>query len=244
MEEQLTKKQRRELKKQEKQELANKNRKKEQNKSLMMWLAVIAGIALIVWGIIASSGDNSSVNVSSSISDIVEQDHVKGNPDASIVIMEYSDFQCPACKAYFPIIKQLMSEYSDDIAFVYRHYPLTSIHANAEPAARAAEAASVQGKFWEMHDKLFENQSEWSELSTKLAEDKFAEYAGDIGLDVDKFKIDLGSKAIKERVKSDSQSALRAGLNSTPTFFINGEKIKNPRGLNEFKFFVDNLLQR
>ncbi len=243
MEEQLTKKQRRELKKQETQALADKNRKKEQSKSLMMWLAVVAGIALIVWGIVASSGDNSSVNVSS-ISDIVEQDHVKGNPDASIVIMEYSDFQCPACKAYFPIIKQLMSEYSDDIAFVYRHYPLTSIHANAEPAARAAEAASIQGKFWEMHDKLFENQSEWSELSTKLAEDKFAEYAEAIGLDIDKFKTDLDSKDTKERVRSDSQSALRAGLNSTPTFFIDGEKIKNPRGLNEFKFFIDNLLQK
>ena len=243
MEEQLTKKQRRELKKQEKQKVLEEAQQKARNKSMLMWLSVIAGVVLIVWGIVASSGSDNSVNVDTGlIPAVTEQDHVKGNSNADVVIIEYSDFQCPACGAYFPVVKELEKSYGDKIAVVYRHYPLVSLHANAEAAARASEAANLQGKFWDMHDKLFENQRVWADLSSGKVIDKFKSYAKEIGLDVNKFSQDFSSSVVKDRVRRDSQSALHAGLSGTPSFFVNGEKIQNPRGVGPFKFIIDNLL--
>jgi len=91
-------------------------------------------------------------------------DHYKGNPDAQVVLIEYSDFQCPACRAYIPIITSLIEQFPDDLVVVYRHFPLQSVHANARAAAEASEAAAKQGKFWEFHDILFDKQTEWSRL--------------------------------------------------------------------------------
>ena len=116
---------------------------------------------------------------------------------------------------------------------MYRHFPLSQVHSNADTAARASEAAGNQGKFWEMHDKLFETQKTWSNQGN--AEDIFAGYAEGLGLDVERFRNDIDSKEVKDRVRDDSQSGVRAGINSTPTFFINGEQIVNPRNLDEFR---------
>jgi protein-disulfide isomerase len=93
---------------------------------------------------------------------VAQDDWVKGNKDSKVIVVEYSDFQCPACAAYFPMVEQVMDEYKDKVAFVYRHFPLTSIHPHAEPMARAAEAAGKQGKFWEMYELIFKNQNAWS----------------------------------------------------------------------------------
>ncbi len=242
--EQLTKKQRRELKKENKQIEIEKKAKAARQKSLLTWLAVLVGLALIVWGIIAVSGNSNDGPVVISNSDISAQDHVKGNPNADITIIEYSDFQCPACASYSSVVGQLVEDYGDQIAFVYRHYPLSSIHYNATAAGEATEAASLQGKFWEMHDKLFLNQRQWSDLTSGNAKKEFVRYAGEIGLDIGQFETDLDSSSVRDRVRSDSQSALKSGLTGTPSFFVNGEKINNPRGIEEFKFIIDNLLQR
>ncbi|KKR88809.1 MAG: Na+/H+ antiporter, NhaA family protein, nonfunctional [Candidatus Wolfebacteria bacterium GW2011_GWA1_44_24] len=158
-------------------------------------------------------------------------DWTKGDKNAKIILIEYSDFQCPACVAYEPTVKQITDEFKDRIVFVYRHFPLSQ-HKNAESAAMASEAAGRQGKFWEIHDLIFENQKEWSEALN--AEDIFAGYAQKIGLDINRFKDDLNLKESKDKISGDSRSGLEAGVNATPTFFLNGRKI-SPRSYEEFK---------
>ncbi|OGF63404.1 hypothetical protein A2926_03960 [Candidatus Giovannonibacteria bacterium RIFCSPLOWO2_01_FULL_44_40] len=175
------------------------------------------------------AGNNSTASALDAVS---EQDWWKGNKNAQIVLIEYSDFQCPACAIYYPLVNKLSEELGDKISFVYRHFPLKQ-HQNAEPAAWAAEAAGRQGKFWEMHDLIFENQKIWSDQ--KNAEELFIKYAEALSLDMAKFKEDVGSKEINEKVESDYQSGLRAGVDSTPTFFLNGKRIQNSQNYEEFK---------
>lgn len=152
---------------------------------------------------------------------VVIEDKIKGNPDAETVLVEYSDFQCPACGQFFPYVKDILEEYGDAIRFEYRHFPLKTIHPHAVIAARAAEAAGQQGKFFEMHDKLFENQSTWSNSAAPIT--YFEQYAEEIGLDVDLFKRHLDSSLIAAAVEDDFNDARERGYSSTPTFLLNGE---------------------
>ncbi len=166
--------------------------------------------------------------------------HVKGNIESAIKIVEYSDLQCPACGVYYPIMKQLVEEFGNDISFEYRHFPLRSIHPNAEPAALATEAAGLQGKFWEMHDILFERQQEWS---NKKGDNIFTSYAKEIGIDITKFESDMSfNEDIKNKVESDYQSGLALKVNSTPSFFLNGVKMQNPRSYEEFKSVIQQFI--
>ena len=181
------------------------------------------------------------------VGEIGAEDNIKGlKPNGtstpSVVIIEYSDFQCPACRSYYPIARQIIEEYGDKITFAYRHFPLISIHANAEFAARAAEAAGKQGKFWEMHDMLFEKQNEWSGEAD--IEKMFISYAELIGINTEQFKKDWVSQEIKTKVKNARLGAVKAGLNSIPTFFIDGEKIKNPNSLDDFKLLINKALEK
>jgi protein-disulfide isomerase len=171
--------------------------------------------------------------------EISGNDWMKGNKDSSVILVEYSDFQCPACGAYFPLIERIVSESSTTIKFVYRHFPLTQ-HANAVPAAQAAEAAGKQGKFWEMYEKIFTTQKEW-ETSTTV--DKiFYNYATQMGLDMAKFDVDYKSKEVTDKINNDLKSGLKAGINSTPTFYLNGNKISNPQSYEEFKKIIDEAI--
>lgn len=163
-------------------------------------------------------------------------DNIKGNPEAKVVLMEYSDFQCPACRSYYPVLRQVVQEFGDRIAFVYRHFPLTGIHANAEFAARAAEAAGEQGKFWEMHDLLFEKQAEWSNSGNVIG--IFESYATLLDLDMDKFRIDWRSKEIKNFVSAHKVHSLKSGLQGTPSFFINGKQIQSPDSIEQFRKII------
>ncbi len=163
----------------------------------------------------------------------------KGAPVASttVKIVEFSDFQCPACGAYYPILKKLTEEYGDRITFIYRHFPLRRIHRNADASAAAAEAAGLQGKFWEMHNMIFDNQKSWSE--ERNPDDIFAGYANAIGLDKERFLADYESEAVADRIDADYEDGLALRVNSTPTFFVNGVKIQNPRGYDAFKALID-----
>ena len=166
--------------------------------------------------------------------------HIKGNKDAAITLVEYSDLQCPACGVYYPLVKQLMKDFGDKISFEYRHFPLRTTHQNAELASLATEAAGLQGKFWEMHDVLFEKQKEWA---GKSGEDIFDGYAKDMGLNVLKFKSDLSfNKDLKDKVESDYQNGLKQGVNSTPSFFLNGARMENPRSYGEFRNVVQQFI--
>jgi protein-disulfide isomerase len=155
---------------------------------------------------------------------VVLSSHIKGNAAAAVTLTEYSDFQCPACGQFYPVVKALLEQYGDQIAFEYKHFPLITIHPHAMPAAKAAEAAGVQGKFFEMHDKLFENQDAWSKSATPQA--FFVQYAQELGLDVDLFKQHMRSSMIEDTIKAQFNEAQDLGLTGTPSFFLNGERLE------------------
>lgn len=235
---QPTKQERRELRRQEKDQETKRTRRKRMVKRVALWFFVTLFVGGAVFGLIKLGNNPSPNQTASLIGSVSPSDWSKGNKEAKTVLVEYSDFQCPACGTYYPFVKQLNQELADKIQFAYRHFPLKQIHANAEIAARAAEAAGKQGKFWEMHDMLFENQSSWS--NQRNAKDVFVSYAQSLQLDIERFENYLNSKEVKERVENNYQSGIQSGVNSTPTFFLNGQKIQNPRSYEDFR----NIIQR
>ena len=210
------------------------------NKNII-WLV----IGVVVFGGIYffSRGGNEGVNgeVAFETGILNPIDHIKGNASSTIVLMEYSDFQCPACRSYYPLVRQIMAEFGDRIVFVYRHFPLTSIHQNAEFTARASEAAAKQGKFWEMHDLLFEKQNEWAKVAD--LEPILVNYATLIGLNIEQFKLDWRSKEIKNLVSAQRIHAVKSGLQGTPTFFLAGKKINNPVSIDDFRAVIKKALE-
>jgi protein-disulfide isomerase len=144
-----------------------------------------------------------------------ERDHIRGSPDAPVIMVEYADFECPYCGLAYPAVKKLENEVGDILAVVFRHFPLATVHPHAELAAEAAEAAGAQGRFWEMHDVLFENQD-------ALAPGDLMEYAAALDLDEARFAQDLSEHRHAPKVRDDFMSGVRSGVNGTPTFFVNG----------------------
>lgn len=171
---------------------------------------------------------------------IKADDWVKGPAEAPITLVEYLDFECEACRAYYPTIKQLKEEYKDRVRFVVRYFPLPG-HKNSMTSALAVEAAGKQGKFWEMHDVLYDNQQAWGEKG-KTNPGVFEEYAKLLGLDMERYINDVNSKETKGRINRDKDSGTALGVQGTPTFFINGERIPNPKGYEDFKSIIDGLM--
>ena len=159
-----------------------------------------------------------------------------GNTSAKVVITEYSDFECPACGYAEPIVRTLRSEYQDTVAFRYVNFPLTSIHKDAFKAAEAAECANDQGKFWEYHDKLFENNK-------NLGIELYYSIAKSLNLDFEKFKNCLDSDAKRETVTKDMQEALSKNLKGTPSFFVNNISVDD-YSYNNFKKIIDEELKK
>jgi len=143
------------------------------------------------------------------------RDHIQGSSDAAVTLLEYGDYECPYCGAAYPIVKRVQENMGDRLRFVFRNFPISTAHPHAELAAEAAEAAAAQGKFWEMHDLLYENQQ-------RLETDDLIAYADRLGLDVGRFQGDLDDHAYAERVHDDFMSGVRSGVNGTPTFYIDG----------------------
>ena len=192
-------------------------------KRLLPWFAVIFAMILMVWGLAEFGSRPVQVSGPGLSEGLKSSDHIKGNTMAKVTLVEYSDFQCPACALFYPVMKKAEEKYMKDVLFVYRHFPLPS-HDKAELAAKASEAAGLQGKFWEMHDKLFENQSTWSKITD--AKTLFTEYAAQLGLDRNKFIADLDSDSVNKKITDDIRSGTESQLDGTPTFFINGNKLK------------------
>jgi protein-disulfide isomerase len=151
------------------------------------------------------------------------RDHVAGPDSAPVTLVEYGDFECPSCRKAFPMVKNLQQRLGDKLRFVFRNFPLTKIHPNAQHAAEAAEAAAAQGAFWQMHDRLFERQF-------ALEDHNLVEYAAELGLDADRVRAALEGGTYRKRVKEDVSSGIQSGVNGTPTFFINGERYDGPHG--------------
>lgn len=195
------------------------------------WIIFIAICALVLGGLVymnkKDAVDVSTINETGVIAatDTALGDNVYGKKDAKVVLIEYGDFQCPGCGGAFPQLKTLKETYKDKIAFVFRNFPITSAHPNALAAAAAAEAAGVQGKFWEMHDVLFENQDNWSGTAADERDAVFASYAKQLSLDLDTFKKDLTSKLVTAKISRDKSLGAKVNVQSTPTIFIGNEKL-------------------
>jgi protein-disulfide isomerase len=144
-----------------------------------------------------------------------DADHAQGPPGAKVTLVEYGDYECPHCGRAYPVVKKVQQRLGATLRFVFRNFPLAQAHPHATQAAIAAEAAAKQGKFWEMHDVIFEHQN-------ALDEGHLLKYAATLGLDRQQFQDDLASHALAERVRHDFVSGVRSGVNGTPTFFING----------------------
>jgi protein-disulfide isomerase len=183
----------------------------------------------------ASAPDANKDNQSGQLSS-----HVVGTGTTGVTLTEYGDFQCPACFQYYPLVKQVKEKYGDRIKFQFRHFPLSEIHQNAIIAARAAEAAGLQGRFFEMHDKLYENQKTW-EATTNPGQ-IFEDYASQLALNVDKFRTDMKSEQTNRTVQADRSEAKRLGYSSTPTFEINGAQVEPPRDLQSFYKLIDDAI--
>jgi len=164
-------------------------------------------------------------------------DHVRGNPSAPVTLTEYGDFQCPYCGRAHQVVRDVLDSLKTSVRFVFRHFPLTELHAHALVAAEAAEAAGAQGRFWDMHDLLFEQQP-------ALTPRDLAEYANVLGLDVDRFIREIRSELHLRKVKSDFQSGVRSGVAGTPTFFINGERLEADWGPESLRSALQNALEQ
>lgn len=150
--------------------------------------------------------------------------HTKGDTESTVVLTEYSDFQCPACAAFQPALDDLLAQYGDSLLFEYKHFPLISIHPHAQPAAIAAEAAGQQGKFFEFHDLLFENQQTWS--AAAIPTTFFVQYAEELELDIEQFRRQMKSSVLRDKVRAEFEEARTLGLTGTPSFLLNGEVIR------------------
>lgn len=184
---------------------------------------VIAVIVIVFVGIFAFSG-NKAGDTKNSNSKATLTNHVEGNGSAGVTLIEYGDYQCPFCGQYFPTLKQVEAQYNDQIHFQFRNYPLTNLHPNAFAAARAAEAAGLQNKFWEMHDILYQTQTQWSGASDALS--IYKQYAKQLGLNVTRFETDFASSKVNDLINADSAEGTKLGISGTPTFFIDGKKVE------------------
>ena len=146
-----------------------------------------------------------------------DRDHIQGSADAAVTLVEYGDYECPYCGAAYPIVKELQARMGDRLRFVFRNFPISTSHPHAEQAAEAAEASAAQGRFWEMHDLLYENQ-------TQLRDQDLHAYAEQLGIDVERFDKDLAEHVHAPRVHEDFMSGVRSGVNGTPSFYVNGAR--------------------
>ena len=173
-------------------------------------------------------------------------DHVFGKTDSKVLLIEYGDFQCPACGSAYSNIKDITEQYKDKLAFVFRNLPLTSIHPNARAGAAAAEAAGLQGKYWEMHDKLYEEQNTWSNAAADKRLSYFEGYAKGMGItDINKFKADMDSKNVNDKINFDLALAKKIGASATPTLLLDGKKIESDvwGSKDKFKAAVEDALK-
>ena len=195
-------------------------------KYLIIGIVVLLGGAFILSKMASNDGDEG----------VVLENRFMGGENAAVVLTEYSDFECPACRAAHPVVKEIVEEFGNDLKFEYKHFPLTQIHQNANLAAQAAEAAGVQGKFWEMHDLIFEEQPVWSRSPNPKG--NFIAFAEELELDVEQFKRQINSSLIKAKIRDDQALGQEQGVRGTPSFFLNGEALQNPGSAEDFKNII------
>lgn len=187
------------------------------------WAIIGVLLVIVVGAIIISNNKNKS---NTTTSNVAPTNHVEGKGSTGVKLVEYGDYECPICEMYYPVVKQVQSQFNDQIYFQFRNLPLTSIHQNAFVGARAAEAAAMQNKFWQMHDTLYENQTSWAQSSDPST--FFTQYAKQLGLNVSKFQTDESSDYINSLINADMNAFNKTNQQeATPTFFLDGKYISN-----------------
>ncbi len=215
------------------------------NKTTIYWVVgfvVVAITGVIIAAAMGTSGSGVAF-VATTAPAIGPLDQIKGNKDAKVSVIEYGDFECPACGSYSPIYDQLIKKYGDKALFAFRNFPLTTIHMDAEAAAEAAEAAGLQEKYWEMHDALYAQQLSWTLLPFGIGlQSYFDKLASSLGLNVAQFDRDMNSQEVRAKIDHDVQSANAAQVDHTPTFFVNLKQIPNPANYDEFSKVIEDAI--
>jgi protein-disulfide isomerase len=199
------------------------------------FLAILAVIIVIFAGIVIVSGNKSSGGSQGSAGTPTQ--HIEGQGRAGVTLVEYGDYECPFCGQYYPIVKQVQAEFNQQIFFQFRNFPLTSVHPNAFAGARAAEAAGLENKFWEMHDLLYQDQNQWSTGSDPTP--FFNQYAQQLGLNVTQFKADYSSSKVNDLINADMAEGTKLNINATPTFFLDGKKINVGESASAFETLIN-----
>lgn len=196
------------------------------------WI-IFAAVCVILFGGMIALGNGQKLNVDDINTQVAQKasensgniaDHARGNRESKVILLEYGDFQCPGCASAHSTLKILSEKYSEEMGFVFRNFPLTSMHPNALIAAAAAEAAGQQGKFWEMHDALYANQNSWGTLSVSDRTEALVDYARTLGIDTDKFRTALNDPLISKKITYDQALGKKDGVTGTPGIFVNGEQ--------------------
>lgn len=213
-------------------------------KQIAIWGGVLAATLIGVIVIINASnslpGSNSTQATTRTPPPITNSDLTQGLKSSKATLIEYADFQCPACGAYYPLVKQLLSDYKGKIFYVYRYFPLKQIHQNAMLAAQASYAANLQGQFWPMYNLLYQNQNKWANLSNPM--DTFVSYAKSLNLNTSKFTKDTQAQGTIDFINNEENAGIQIGINHTPTFFLNGKEVA-PQSYEQFKQLINQALK-
>ncbi len=205
------------------------------NRFVLVFLAIVA---VFIGLVVINKDDSSESTVQAEPSSHI----IGGSAENSVTLIEYADFECPACGAYHPVLNEVKEKYGDRLAFQFRHYPIGTFP-NSMAAHRAAEAAGKQGKFFEMHDLIFENQQSWSSRVTQSPASLFEGYAESIGLDMEQYRNDLPTSELNGIIQADIALGREINATSTPTFVLNGVKLEeNPRDIDGFSALIDEAL--
>ena len=204
---------------------------------------VVLVIVLIFGGIFWATSDKSKAPSGGTVH---ITSHIEGEGKSGVKLVEYGDFQCPGCGQYYQAVKDTVAKYKSQITFQFRNFPLTQIHPNAFAGARAAEAAGLQNKYWEMHDLLYQqnviyynNQSAPSWISSSDPLSFFTQYAQQLGLNIDQFKKDYASDAVNKAINADQDAGNKAKVDATPTFYLDGEKVQPQPSVASFSQLID-----
>lgn len=238
----LTKKEKKELRKLEWQEKAKTESRNAKIKKFSIWGSVILVFLVVIFVLVQVVTTPTQPTQTINIAPLSARDISTGNPKSKVALIEYADFQCPACAAYHSVVNQILSNYGNKIFYVYRMFPLTNAHPNAIISAQAAYAAYKQGAFFKYDDLLYNKQNDWATLQDPKT--ALVDYATLLKLNTVKFKADMLSSEAQKYVQDSTNEALSEGINQTPTFFINGNLIQNPNSYDDFKKLIDAALNK
>lgn len=214
-------------------------------KHVGIWVGIIAIFVATTWGLISMvNGKPTASSQTSTPPPVSKDDQVLGTADVAkkVTLIEYADFQCPACKNYAPLVRQLKEDFGDDLLIVYRYFPLINSHKTAMAASQAGYAAGKQNKFWEMSDIIYENQEKWSE--SPKAKGLFTEYAKQLDLNLEQFASDYDAESTRKFILDQMNSGISIGVSYTPSFFLNGKLITNPQGYDAFKQLIQDEIKK